>query len=75
MRAEIVVGDNCHSVDIVVGDAADGWLLMLLLLKLLEAFLVDSSADDVVLSVVRVDCDLITLVFLLLLPSNQRHES
>ena len=48
---------------------------MLLLLELLEAFLVDSGADDVVLSVVRVDRDLITLVFLFLLPGYQRHES
>ena len=48
---------------------------MLLLLELLEALLVNSCADDIVLFMVRVDCDLITLVFLLLLPRNQRHES
>ena len=75
MRAQVVIRDNCHSVYIVVGDAADGWLLMLLLLELLEAFLVYPGADDVVLGVVRVDCDLITLVFLFLLPGYQRHES
>ena len=44
---------------------------MLLLLELLEALLVDSCADDVVLGMVRVDCDLITLIFFLLLPGNQ----